>query len=185
MSRLLIVFSSLFLAIFLVAIPILFPRAVTPVSSLENIHGIPFPHNNSNLLITEPLAHTDIKLNQSTFGRDLHLIVTFNPGNLQSLMVGIRENSFWLSYPQIPIWEANPGVASPDTVTSAITIPLTDKLAASDQSVDLMFFATPAISTDNTLWTLQDISLTTTYSWPTLDAFKDIIKSILYRERLL
>ena len=173
------------IACILVLAIVLFPRKPEPITFLENIHGIPFTQEDGQILISENLAHTDVYLSQPTLARVLSLDLTFSPGNLDSLAVGVRENSFWLSYPQINIWQSPPGESIPAIVTRHVEIPLTDKLADADQSIDLMFFAVPSASASEPTWTLIESNIDISYAWPSYAAVKDAIKSIVYRERLL
>lgn len=162
------------------------PRAISPI---ENIHGIPFPAlPGQPTIITEKLAHTDIFLKEPVLAKKLKLTVTFSPGNLTKLEVGVRENSFWLSYPKVTLYAGNEGGLS---ITKTITIPLTDKLADKGGSVDLMFFATNPTSqtiedegiADQTLWQLYSLKTEVFPTWLSWPEVKDYIKSIITREK--
>lgn len=159
-------------------------------SDIESIDGIPFPVANGTVLVEEKLAHADVYLTETTFAKALKLTVTFDPGNLTSLAVGIRENSFWLSYPKVPLWNAN---MDGGMQTKTITIPITDALQDSDRSLDLMFFAQTAQSTpevdegvhDTVNWQLMGLTTTIDYATPTIAQTKNFIRSVLTRERPL
>lgn len=151
---------------------------------IENIHGIPYANQSNDLQITEELAHVDIFLQQPAFAQQANLTITFNPYQLQKLTVGIRENSFWLSYPQYTLYEITAPPQSSVVQSKSISIPLTDKIQESDQSLDLMFFAT-ALPDTEPYWELQDLSLTTSLTMPTWPEVKNIAKAILTRERPL
>lgn len=163
-------------------------RAVGP---WENIDGIPFPQQNGVVVVTEKLAHADVYLKEPLLAKNLSLEITFVPHALTQLAVGIRENSFWLSYPRIVIYER--GTSSDTPITTTVSIPLTDKIKDRDGSVDLMFFATSSNSTasedegtaDPTLWHLYNLTARTTPAWPTLAQAKDFARSTLTREKPL
>jgi hypothetical protein len=163
--------------------------------TLENIDGIPYPERDGVVTVTEKLAHADIYLKEPALAKDLVLSVTFTPYDTTRLEVGIRENSFWLSYPRQVIYQAKdtPRQDEPESITHTVTIPLTDKLTDSDGSVDLMFFAENKHSTrsedegidDATLWRLDDMAATTVLAKPSPAALKDYVRSILTREKPL
>lgn len=158
------------------------------VGQLENINGLPFPASGHTNLITEKLAHADLYFARSPIARQAHIAVTFTPLKTQLLTLGIRENSFWLSYPWQTIYTANEASAEQRTVT--ITIPLTDKLPDTNNSLDLMFLAGPPAALqqpderaqDTTLWLLQDLSVQTVPATPTLPQLKDAVRRLLTRE---
>ncbi len=156
-------------------------RAITP---LENIHGIPFPARDNAQVITEPLAHADIFLVEPTLAKNLALTITFHPGNLDRLGVGIRENDFWLSYTPTPL---NHSTSAPPAggwrTTQTITIPLTDKLQEKDRSLDLMFFAEAKSS--EVQWELVSLTAATTPTMPTKAQLADYLRSIIKKERAL
>ena len=110
------------------------------IGPIENIKGIPFPQENGTILITEELAHTDIYLNEPRLGRQAKIKINFTPLATSSISVGIRENPFWLSYKEYPIYNA-PAANKNESVNSAIqaeiTIPLTDKILDQNNSLDL------------------------------------------------
>ncbi len=168
------------------------------ISLVENIRGIPFPQAESSVIITEKLAHADIYLKQPPLTQQLILTITFTPHATALLEVGIRENSFWLSYPKYVLYEEksdSPAVSS--SITKTVSIPLTDKIVDRDGSVDLMFFASPPNSPsvakitedagvlDTTYWQLHDIAAQVKFYWPNRAELKDYLKSILTREKPL
>lgn len=160
---------------------------------VENIDGISFPELD-NTVITEKLAHADVYIDNNSFARALKITITFKPLDTVSLFVGIRENSFWLSYPKYQLCCTQVQDNDKTSTTSVtVIIPITDKIVDGDGSLDLMFFATNADSTnkedegldDQTLWVLEDIQVTSVPVVPTFGQIKDYIKSRLTRERLL
>ncbi len=171
-----------------------FRSSSVAAGSLENIDGIPFPLDANRPLVTEKLAHADLYLNHSRFARRLELSITFTPLGLTGLAVGIRDNSFWLSYNKINLCCSEAELAQPNIpLTKLITIPVTDKLADQDGSLDLMFFATYPNSQltedegvyDRTQWLLNNLTIINRPAWPDLSSLRDFIKSSLLRERAL
>ena len=132
-------------------------RTVTP---LENIHGIPFAAQNNVQVITEELAHADIFLTEPVLAKNLTLKISFRPGNLQRLSVGVRENDFWFSYTPIPLY---PSSSASWRTTQTIVVPLTDKLQEKDRSLDLMFFA--EAKSREVQWELVSLTATTSLSY--------------------
>lgn len=176
----------------LIAAAILFRGGQRDIGTLENIHGIPFPHDGNVIVVTERLAHADVYIRESVIGKNLQLQVSFTPGNLEQLEVGIRENSFWLSYPRVLLYRSSEN-SSAGPITQTIIIPLTDKLKDSNGSVDLMFFAAyPGASgnedegsADATLWQLHKLSARTYPALPTAPQLQDYIRSKVSREKPL
>lgn len=147
------------------------------LGQVENIQGIPYPAQNNVLLITEPLAHADIYLKESVLAKELILDIIYRPINLKSLAIGVREDSFWLSYGQrqsLPISDKRQAIS--------LVIPLTDKLADKDGSIDLMFFAE---SEGDPLWELHDVKAKVQYAKPTYRHFKNYIRSLVTQEKAL
>lgn len=190
--------NKLFLAIvtlFLATIALLFLTSGNNrnVATVTNIHGIPFPKQEESYVITEKLAHADIYLNGSSLAKKLVLTIIFTPYNTDLLEVGIRENSFWLSYPKLSLYEAErnpePNVVQGKPITQSITIPLTDKIIDSNGSVDLMFFTSKDWATeyegvdDKTYWELNNIDAHVDFAWPTKAELKNYLKSKLTREK--
>lgn len=173
------------------------PRTLGPI---ESIHDTAFPQEDDHMLITEKLAHVDVFLQEPVLGKKLRLEVTFEPGNLTRLEVGVRENSFWLSYAKLMVYNHpdrqgdHPSFVrrgNTELLTRVIEIPLTDKLADRDGSVDVMFFATNLASDateyegidDKTLWQLHSLTAEVSPTLPTWSELKDFIKSRLQGER--
>jgi hypothetical protein len=160
----------------------LIPAGERSLGHLETIYGIPYPARANVIHVDEPLAHADLYLRQPAFGKQLELTVDYIPSNIESLAVGIRENGFWLSYPQQPMYDRETTTTSNlSPITSKVTIPLTDKLQEPDQSLDLMFFA----EGENPEWELVSLTARVTHDWPTYREFKDYARATLYRERAL
>lgn len=162
------------------------------IGQIENTHGIPFPKTNDGVIVvTEKLAHADVFLKESVLGKKLTLALAFDPGNLTKLEVGVRENSFWLSYPKVSLPLPEGELEGVGVVSRTIEIPLTDKLADRDGSIDVMFFATNLASkaseyegvADKTQWHLHSINAEVSPTKPSWPEFKDFIKSIFNREK--
>lgn len=163
-------------------------------STLENIHGIPFPTYANQSLITEKLAHADLYLRHSRLARRLDLTVSFTPTAITGLSVGIRDNPFWLSYNKINLCCTAAELADPSAVlTKTVTIPVTDKIADRDGSLDLMFFATNPNSLavedagvhDRTVWQLHDLSVRDEPALPNRSSLRDFIQSFITRAKPL
>ena len=101
---------------------------------------------------------------------------------------------FWLSYQKYQLCctqgQSNNGTSMTSTT---VTIPITDKIVDVDGSLDLMFFATNADSTnkedeginDQTLWVLENMQIMSVPAMPAFNQIKDYVRSRLTHERLL
>jgi len=206
------ILSFAVIALIMLVLPV-FSSSSPDLGALENIHGIAFPvpppagggdRGGGSVTVTEKLAHADIYLDHSVLAKQLKLTITFTPLDTQELSVGIRENSFWLSYPKIKLYKIGSGKTSrgktpgvnaktPGVEERVIFIPLTDKLADSDGSIDLMFFASNQDDqsaeyegvADTTLWQLHDIQAEVSPVIPTKPQLKDFLRSKLNREQVL
>ena len=165
-------------------------RETTPI---ETITSVSMPMEATHTLITEPLAHTNILLRQPVFAKKVILTITFIPKDVENIAVGIRENSFWLSYEPITFYTRQ-GTGSKDVQQQTVTIPVTDKLADRDQSLDVILFTNSPVSIDSFIqnptqsqvnWELASLSAELKNALPSWAATKDFIKSIAYRERVL
>lgn len=167
----------------------LMPVGARPVSKLENIHSIPYPvlyEGSSTIaqLVTEPLAHADVALHEPVLGKKLRLKIVYDAIHITSLAVGVREDSFWLSYAnRQPICGPPPSQSctpnfEPEVV---LTLPLTDKLQETDRSIDLMFFA----EGENPQWALHQLKASVEYDIPPWPQLKNYIRSLVKRERAL
>lgn len=194
MNRLLLTICLACLAIILLLVAALFRSAPIDFGALENIDGIPFPLVANQMLVTEKLAHTDLYLKQSRFAQSLAIVLTFTPMATTGLDVGVRENSFWLGYNKINICCSSEELAHPSTpITKTINIPITDKLADQDGSLDLMFFAANPTSqstedegtSDRTSWLLNNLSVVSHPTLPDMASLRDYLRSALTRERAL
>lgn len=168
----------------------LLPRNAA-VGVVENSSGIPFPAAGEPLAILEPLAHTDVQVQQN-LARQLTLRFSFIPHEVSQLSVGIRENPFWLSYPRHIFYEASSeGLPVTTARQVSVTLPLTDKLLEVNGTVDVMFFAGTedaialAESTPHTRvhWELADLQAKTTFAWPTSVESKDYVRALLTHEK--
>ena len=161
------------------------------VGTLTNVDGVPYPVDNGRVVITEKLAHADLYVNRPLFGKQVTLTVSYMPLMQDEISVGVRENSFWLSYPRQPLHRQEAGQAAARrgaSVTSTVTIPLTDKLPDRDGSLDVMFFAGPEAVPENnpvddtTRWYIANISAQTSPMVPTVAEAKDYLRRLLTRE---
>lgn len=169
----------------------LLPVGERNMGVLENIDGIPFPMSDSHYVVTEKLAHTDLYLKEPVLLKQVRLKLEFDPLNIERLSIGVRENSFWLSYPEEIIYDQRQG--GEGKIVREVIIPLTDKIQANDRSVDIMFFARTAGDTadidagtsDQTLWHLYSLEASVGRSSPNWTQFKDYLKTVVKRERPL
>lgn len=171
------------------------PTGKRSTTTIENIASIAFPVTPQGTAITEALAHTNIQLKEPVFAKKAIVTVTYIPHSTKQLALGIRENSFWYSYMPIPFFEAQAGAGSDTAIKKAvIEIPLTDKLADTDQTIDMLFIANGPIdptllaaqpTQDTTYWQLVDLQVTVAHSIPSTAEFKDFVRSILSRERVI
>lgn len=166
-------------------------QGLRDVGVIENIDGIPYPHIDGAIQVTEKLAHADIYLNEPVAFKNLVLSVTFDPRDLDQLAVGVRENSFWLSYPLMTLYDG--GDAATGRQTFQAVIPLTDKLQEPNGSIDLMFFATHPDSSDEVdegvsdpvHWALYGVQAHVQPTMPTYVQLKDYIRAVVKREKAL
>lgn len=162
-------------------------------AELTNVHGIPFSTSGNWTSVTQALAHTDVYLRESVAFKKLVLTFEYVPHNSQRLAVGVRENSFWLSYAPITFYEATSTIMNEETQVAVVELPLTDKLQDADRSIDVMFIAngqTEASLTnelaDTTRWQIRNLrARTVVESHPTRVALKDYLRSVLTQERPL
>ncbi|MBI3255387.1 MAG: hypothetical protein HYZ63_00265 [Candidatus Andersenbacteria bacterium] len=179
------------------------PAGQRTISPLENISSLPFPTAARRSLapsgpaqgaitITEALAHTDIRLQEPVAAKKIVLQITFIPYESKNLAVGIRENSFWYSYTPVPFFEAGmTNLSSQEVHHATVEIPLTDKLADRNQTLDMLFFTNTPVdpgsigTADHTYWQLVDLQVTTAYGLPSVNEWKDFIRSLLHRERVV
>ena len=159
----------------------LLPTGARDRGPLESIHGIPFPVVNGVSVVEEDMAHTDVYIDQPVFAKSLQITVTFIPHDTERLDVGLRENSFWLSYPKQTIYTRKQTTSYEVPTTASVTIPLTDKLQEPDQSVDMMFF----ITSDEPYLEVVAINTELLTARPTYTEFKDYARAILKRERAI
>lgn len=164
------------------------PRSITEVT---NVHGIPYELVDQEIVVTQSLAHFDVRLREPVAFKRLNLSFSFKPEKVRTVAVGVRENDFWLSYQPTVFYDAQ---ATTDQTSSrqTISIPLTDKLQDADRSIDVLFIANNQTEAslsnetqDSTLWYLSDIQTDVVYDWPTVAAIKDYLRSIVKRERPL
>lgn len=161
----------------------LFLSGERPLGPLENIHGIPYASDAGRIIITEKLAHADIFLREPVLMKNLTLTVHYIPRRASRVSVGVRKNSFWLSYTPTVFYDRSSDTSSPQDIHEAIvTIPLTDTLQEVDRSLDLMFFAEPG---ETPLWDVVDVRADVQPAIPTYAQLRNYIKSIIYRERAL
>lgn len=178
------------IAIILVLVTII-PVGQRTVSPLENISSLPLPTKDGVTTITESLAHADIQLKEPVLAKKLMLQIDFIPQDSKNLAVGIRENSFWYSYTPLIFFETSHDALSPQEIHHArVEIPLTDKLADRNQTLDMLLFTNvpvdpaKAVAT-TTQWQLIHIQATTAYTWPNMAELKDFMRSLLMQERVI
>ena len=160
---------------------------------LESINGVDYPIVEERIQVYEALAHTDIALVEPVFGKVAQVDVTFIPHDVRHLSVGIRRNSFWLSYDLLPLYDSTADdQRAGQAVTKTITVPLTDKLQDHDRSLDLMFFAANSRPVDPaslinqpTYWELLDLTVSVQNETPSPLATLNYLVSIVTRERAL
>ncbi len=145
---------------------------------LESIYGIPFPVQGDKTVINEEMAHTDLFLQESVFAKRANITVSFDPEQLTVIDLGVRDNSFWLSYIKYPLYQKGIDPIGPQTKT--LTIPLTAAIQDTNRSIDLMFFAEPTASPR---WSIQSFHATVEPIMPTTAEVKNFIHGIIGRER--
>lgn len=169
----------------------LLPVGLRTMGPLENIDGIPYAAVGEKIVVLEKLAHMDVYLTEPVLFKRLLLTVEFDPQQLSSLDVGVREGPFWLSYPKYSLYTDRDDTSG--RISRTVSIPLTDKIQEENRSIDVMFFATSKTSTssedegteDPTHWELYDIAVSTEYAMPTMVEVKDYVRSVLKQERPL
>lgn len=169
----------------------LVPAGSREISPLKNIHGIPFSKGNGTTHIEEALAHADIDLHEPVFSKQLVLDVGFIPHHTRYLAVGVRQNSFWLSYnPELLFAVTNDPVN--EVINRRVTIPLAGMLQERDRSIDVMFFASDEIPVDPATlisqpadWELVHLNATVERVRPTIFDTLGYLVSIGTRERAL
>lgn len=148
---------------------------------VETIHGIPYPKIAERTIILEHMAHADMYLKEPVFAKRAVITVSFDPKESETISLGVRDNEFWLSYIQYPLY-----VRGSDTLgqqTKTLSIPLSTSLQDKDRSVDFMFFTES--TGGNVEWSLGAFHANVELVMPTLPETKAYIKSILTRERAL
>lgn len=168
------------------------PVGQREISSPENIYGVPYPVAGDRIQISEQLAHADLYLREPVIGKAATITITFIPHDVETLALGIRENEFWLSYPLTVFYEQHAETNTTEPITRTVNIPLTDKLADRDGSVDVMLFANATSATipgppvaDTTVWELRDIEASVVHDLPSRGQLRNALSSILHRERPL
>lgn len=169
----------------------LLPVGQREVATLTNAQGMPFAQTEAGYQISQALAHFDVYLREPVLLKELQLSFEYLPLESTSLAVGVRENDFWLSYTPTIFYGAGQ-VSRSEFQSASVTIPLTDKLQATDRSIDVMFFANEQREEsllhepgDSTLWYIRDVHAEVHYAWPTKSAFKDYVRAVIARERPL
>lgn len=148
---------------------------------LETIHGIPYPVENGSTVILEDMAHVDLFLHEPVLAKEAVFTITFEPGNADSLDIGVRDNEFWLSYIKYPLYRK--GIDPLGLQTKEVRIPLTTMLADTNRSVDVMIFTETTQGMPQ--WRIQSIHASVEFDMPTTAEIKAYIKSIGIRERVL
>ncbi len=168
-----------------------------PVTPLTTIRGVAYPMQATNTVVSESLAHADIQLQEPVLAKEVEIRIEFIPHQTHSLALGVRRDSFWLSYEPAVFYQNE---ASSNTIASAIvTIPLTDAFQDSDRSIDMLVFAdtSPADllsgpsavledpAADTADWELISLTAQVKPSRPDMAALKNYVRSLVYRERSL
>lgn len=179
--------DGIMILILSVAIPfVLFALSLTrsgerDLGELETIHGIPYPRENGSTVILEDMAHSDLFLEEPVLAKQTKFTVGFEPGNAESIDIGVRDNEFWLSYIPYPLYRK--GIDPLGIQTKEITIPLSTALADTDRSVDIMIFTKSSRGMPQ--WRIQDIRASVEFDMPSMLDIKAYVRSVLTRERVL
>lgn len=156
--------------------PILYAGSVR-IAPLETIHAILYPKQNNNIYITEPLAHSDIFINSSVFGKEIAITLTFDPKNSSNIDLGIRNGVFWLGYDKQQLY--NKDVDKSGEQTKTLVFPLTASFQDTNQSIDMMLFT----DSEMVQWSVRDIHARVYPVLPTISQTKDYMKSLWNKER--
>ncbi|MDA1169301.1 MAG: hypothetical protein O3A36_03110 [bacterium] len=151
------------------------------LGALETIHGIEYPKQEASTVILEDMAHTDLFLEEPVLAKQVKFTIGFEPGNAESIDIGVRDNAFWLSYIKYPLYRK--GIDSEGIQTKQILIPLSTALADTDRSVDVMIFTKSAQGMPQ--WRIQDIRASVEFDMPSMLDTKAYVKSVLTRERII
>lgn len=149
------------------------------VGVIESIHGIPYPRDGGAIVIEEQLAHADVFLQEPVLGKKLHVAVSFDPGNTQTIDLGVREGAFWLGYTKLPLYRKGRDIRALQTKT--LVFPLSTMFQETDRSIDMMFFA----DRDDVSWKIHSMQAVTTTVMPSQSDIILYIRSVLFRERAL
>jgi len=191
-----VVLGGVVLATFIFSFSLL-NEGVRSLAPIETIKGIDYPRLDSGAQIYEALAHSDLALLEPAFGKNVDLTVAFTPHDIEHLSIGIRRNSFWLSYEMIPLYSRTNASDPEQSILRRITIPLTDKLQDKDRSLDVMFFADTTKSSGHHVidpatligqqvyWELETFEAAVVNTTPSPLATVNYLASILTRERAL
>lgn len=155
--------------------------------NVESIDGVPYPSIDNVVHVEEKLAHADVYLKESVFAKVLDIDVVFEPIHINELYVGVRRDSFWLSYDKVPLYSGVDG----GKYTQRISIPLTDKFQDTDRSIDIMFFAYDENSSmkeddgiyDTTHWALHSLTASVRPIVPAREEVRNYVRSIITKER--
>ncbi len=189
-SRITIIAAGVGIALLVYLLPVV-SSGTRRIGKLETIHGIPYPHDGETILVEEKLAHADVYLQEPVFAKQLHMLVSFEPGNTNAIDIGVREGGFWFGYAKQPLYRKGKDPAG--FQTKEIIFPLTTIFQEKDRSIDTMLFSTSATSTtaieeadaDTVSWKLHSMIASTSTYMPTMQETKEYIRSIISRERAL
>jgi len=174
-----------------IALALVIPSSGTrDTSKLESIYGISYPEDVDGTRVLEKLAHADVYLKESVLGKQLRVTFEYNPGNTTNLALGVRENSFWLSYPKQEFWTPSTGSGWHN---AELVFPLTDKIQEPNRSIDIMFFSQTETSTtdvyegveDSVDWRIRNLQARIEPARPTYAEMKDFVRALLSQERAL
>jgi len=160
-------------------------------SAPTDLYGVPFPIVNEATEIQSAIAHFDVNLTEPVLQKELVLSAAFSPGATKFIGVGVRSNSFWLSYDPLPLYDHRTSDGA-TLQTKEVHIPLTNKLQDTDRSIDVMLFTSeswpfdPATLIDQPAsWQLHslDVAIANTQASPLQMA--DYLLGLVTRERPL
>ncbi len=170
----------------------LLPTGDRSISLLENVQGIPFPIDHDSIVVSQTLAHADIYLREPVIFKQLHVSFDYLPEATSQLAVGVRENSFWLSYAPHIFYRQSAQPAPATFQHADLTLPLSSALQEKDRSLDIMFIAgnSPVAylanqEDDRTLWQIKNLRAEVTYALPRPAELRDYLRSVVTRERAL
>lgn len=182
------------IAFFLLALAYVLTRQSASIGVFENIQGIPYPVTASGVqVIVEPIAHADVFVH-TVFAKELEVVLSFIPYDSKRLALGVRQDSFWLSYsPQVFYTAALDSAQTTTLHEATIKVPITDKIVDSSGTIDMMIFSgtdslellSKNVEASRVKWELHSIGVKTKYVRPQFTQLRDFVRGIIMRERPL